>query len=193
MTEANKFIAQNALLVSATRDKKGGKAKVKFQLTDKVTEALGWPTMPEGTAEWCPDVDELVATLVEFTPNNGELRHNATSIDASSIGEFIVVRKKKKIGKNAVKAEKIITEVICLIKFADPLGCAKLEQYLLGAKRSEMLVCYTPQPTQKDLPGTRVDMSAHGGQMQLPPTAAERKKQRDEETARKKELRETQS
>ena len=56
---SKRFTAVNTLLVSATRNKNGGFAKVKFQLTAKVTKALEWPEMPEGTAEWCPDVDEL--------------------------------------------------------------------------------------------------------------------------------------
>ena len=84
---SKRFTAVNTLLVSATRNKNGGFAKVKFQLTAKVTKALEWPEMPEGTAEWCPDVDELKSSLVEFTPNNEELRDKATSIDAISIGE----------------------------------------------------------------------------------------------------------
>jgi hypothetical protein len=164
---SKRLTAVNTLLVSATRDKKGGHAKVKFQLTSKVTKALEWPEMPEGTAEWCPDVDELKASLVEFTPNNEELRDKATSIDATSIGDFIVVRKKKKAGKNSVKADKTITEVICVIRFSDPTGCAKLEQYMLSAARSEMLVVYTPQPTQDVLPGSRVDMTPEDSQLPL--------------------------
>jgi len=168
---SKRFTAVNTLLVSATRNKNGGFAKVKFQLTAKVTKALDWPEMPEGTAEWCPDVDELKSSLVEFTPNNEELRDKATSIDASSIGDFIVVRKKKKAGKNSVKADKTITEVICTIRFGDPTGCAKLEQYMLSAARSEMLVVYTPQPTQDELPGTRVDMTPEDSQLPLDPEA----------------------
>ena len=99
------------------------------------------------------------------------MRDKATSIDASSIGDFIVVRKKKKAGKNSVKADKTITEVICIIRFADPTGCAKLEQYMLSAARSEMLVVYTPQPTQDELPGTRVDMTPEDSQLPLDPEA----------------------
>jgi hypothetical protein len=149
---SKRFTAVNALLVSTTRTKKGGFAKVKFQLTPKVTKALEWPEMPEGTAEWCPDVDELQAELVEFTPNNDEMKSKATSINANTIGDFIVVRKKKKAGKNSVRADKVITEVICTIKFSDPIGCANLEQYILGAARSEMLVVYTPQAVQEEMP-----------------------------------------
>jgi len=153
------FTAVNTLLVSTRRTKKGGFANVKFQLTPKITKALDWPEMPDGTAEWCPDVDELAAQIIEFVPNNPELNHNAVSIEAQSIGDFVVVRKRLKEGKNVVKAQKHITEVLCLIRFQDPTGCAKLEQYMQGAKRSEMHVSYTPQPKQDELPGTRVDMS----------------------------------
>ena len=153
------FTAVNTLLVSVKRTKKGGFANVKFQLTPKITKALDWPDMPEGTAEWCPDVDELAAQNIEFVPNNPELNHNATSIEAQSIGDFVVVRKRKKEGKNSVKADKVITEVLCLIRFQDPTGCAKLEQYMQGAKRSEMRVSYTPQPQQDELPGTRVNVT----------------------------------
>ena len=168
---AKHFTAANTLLVSTSRTKKGGFARVKFQLTPKTAKALDWPEMPDGTAEWCPDVDELAAQNIEFVPNNPELNHNSVSIEAQSIGDFVVVRKKKKEGKNSVRADKVITEVICLIKFADPTGCAKLEQYMQGAKRSEMHVSYTPQPTQDELPGTRVDMSE--GQLPLTEEARE--------------------
>ncbi len=211
MASPKRFTAVNALLISTTRDKMGGRAKVKFQLTAKVTKALGWPEMPEGTAEWCPDVNELVSTLVELTPNNPELRQNSVSIDTESIGDFMVTRKKKKVGKNAVKAEKTITEVSCTIRFSDPTGCGKLEQYIQGAARSEMLVCYTPQPEQDELPGTRVDMSPED-EKQMPlepggptdemrtaveeipvektaPTHAEKLAARKAETERKKKLR----
>lgn len=209
MASPKRFVALNALVIKTSRDKRGGSAKVKFALTPKVTKALEWPDMPEGTAEWCPDVNELVATLVEFTPNNPELAKNATSVDATSIGDFVVVRKKKKNGKNSVKADKMITEVSCTIIFSDPLGCAKLEQYIQGAARSEMLVCYTPQPQQDELPGARVDMSPPDAQMPLQtpeaaaavadiptgeppaPTHADKLAERKAESEKKRQARET--
>ena len=169
MASPKRFTAVNALLISARRTAKGGFAKVKFQLTAKVTKSLDWPEMPEGTAEWTPDVDELRCSMIELTPNNEELRHAAVSIDAESSGDFQVQRKKKKAGKNSVKADKTITEVICTVRFSDPCGCAKLEQYLQRAARSEMLVCYTPQPVQDELPGTQVDMTGDGAQQTLLP------------------------
>ena len=162
------FTAVNTLLMSTKRTpKKGGEAKVKFQLAAKISAALEWPEMPDGTAEWCPDVAELKAGNIEFIPNNPEVSHNATSIDADSIGDFVVVRKQQKEGKNSKHAAKTLTEVLCTIKFSDPTGCAKLEQYMQGAKRSEMRVSYTPQPKQEDLPGTRVDMTPDSSQLPL--------------------------
>ncbi len=193
----------NALVSSMGRKKNVGSVKIKFQLTQAVTDALDWPQMPEGTAEWVPEVDELQASMIELTPNNPELKAVACSIDTSTIGDFMVQRKKKKAGKNSVKADKTITEVICTVRFADPLGCAKLEQYMQSAARSEMLVVYEPQPTQDELPGTRVDMSPIDGRQPLipgtdpqpeappeaGPTHAEKIKARRDETAKKAEMR----
>jgi hypothetical protein len=167
---SKRFTAVNALLISVLRNKNNGYAKIKFQLTAKITKALEWPEMPEGTAEWIPDVDELKASLIELTPNNDELRAKSVSVDCLTIGDFVVQRKAKKDGPNAVKGEKKITEVHCKVTFSDPCGCAKLEQYLQSAARSEMLVCYTPQPVQGELPGTRVELSDgtnNGAQMTI--------------------------
>jgi hypothetical protein len=148
----------NALLLSVHRNAKGGWANIKFQLTAAVTKSLEWPEMPEGTAEWMPDVDELQATLVELTPNNEELAKHACEFKAVSIGDFQVQRKKKKAGKNSVKADKTITEVMCKIRFTDPVGAATLEQYIQSAARSQMSVHYMPQPVQGEIDGTRVDV-----------------------------------
>ena len=157
---SKKLKCVNALVVSMGRKAKtGGWAKVKFQLTQAVTKALDWPDMPEGTAEWVPDVDELQATSIELTPNKEGLGDAAgCQVDTAAIGDFMVQRKKKKAGKNAVKADKVITEVLCTIRFNDPNGCMKLEGYMQRAARSEMVLYYTPQPVQDDLDGTRVDV-----------------------------------
>ena len=48
---AKHFTAVNTLLVSTIRTKKGGFARVSFSLTSKITKALDWPEMPDGTAE----------------------------------------------------------------------------------------------------------------------------------------------
>lgn len=169
---SEQFTATNALLVKTSRDKNGGSAKVKFLLTPETMTAFAWPEMPTGTAEWIPDVDELQATVVELTPNNPEMKSRAVRIDARSIGDFMVQRKKKKTGKNSVKGDKTITEVVCTIRFTDPIGCAKLEQYIQSAARSEMLICYSPAPSQEELPGTRVDMTPVNGRLPLGPESA---------------------
>lgn len=155
------FTAVNTLLVSLARTpKKGGLAKVKFQFTAKIQAALDWPDVDDRTGEWCPTIDQIAAQTIELVPNNPEVSHNKISLDVVSIGDFVVVRKSKKEGKNSAKATKSITEVLCTIKFVDPTGCMKLEQFMQGAKRSEMRVTYTPQPAQDELPGTRVDVQS---------------------------------
>ena len=47
----------------------------------------------------------------------------------------------------------------CSLTFMDPLGAAKLEAYMLGAARSKLLVAYTPQAVQDELPGTRAEVA----------------------------------
>jgi hypothetical protein len=165
---SKRLIARNTLLRSVSRTPKtGGKAKFTFPLTPKIAKTLGWPELPDGTKGWSPENSELSATLIELKPNNEELKAVACVIDCQHMGDFQIIRKAKKKGKDSVKATEKITEVMCVVTFGDPLGCAKLEAYMLSAARSEMLVVYDPQPQQDDLPGTRVDMTQDDGQMPL--------------------------
>ena len=173
-----KLKAINALLVETKRNKKGGFAKIKFQLTAAVTKALDWPDMPEGTAEWTPDVDTLQARTLELTPNDITQKAHAVTMDITSIGDFMIQRKKKKSGKNSVKADKVITEVVCNVKFSAETGCAMLEQYILSAGRSEMLLVYEPAPVQGELEGTRVDMSPIDGRQSVIPEVEATEEQR---------------
>lgn len=123
--------------------------------------------MPEGTKGWSPDDSDLTATIIELVPNNEELQAHAMTLDATGCGDFSVVHKESKKGKDSVKAGTVIVEVSCTVTFADPMGAAKLEAYMLSAARSEMTVTYTPQAVQDELPGTRVEMGADDKQMPL--------------------------
>ncbi len=157
-----RFIATNTLLREVKRNRKGGTAKLTFPLTKTITKQLGWPELPEGTKGWSPDDSELDATIIELTPNNEELAKHSMTLDTSSLGSFAVIHKENKKGKDSVKAKERIVEVTCTVSFTDPLGCAKLEQYLQSAARSKMYVSYEPQPQQEELPGTR-DADAEDG------------------------------
>jgi len=198
---SKRLIARNTLLRSVSRTPKtGGKAKFTFPLTPKIAKTLGWPELPDGTKGWSPEDSELSATLIELKPNNEELKAVACVIDCQHMGDFQIIRKAKKKGKDSVKATEKITEVMCTVSFADPDGCAKLEKYMLSAARSEMLVVYTPQATQDELPGTQVDMSPESSQESLlapeseqpSPTHAEKVAARKDESERKRKLREIQ-
>ena len=140
---SKRLIARNTLLRSVSRTPKtGGKAKFTFPLTSKIAKSLGWPELPDGTKGWSPEDSELSATLIELKPNNEELKAVACVIDCQHMGDFQIIRKAKKKGKDSVKGSEKITEVMCVVTFGDPLGCAKLEAYMLSAARSEMLVVY---------------------------------------------------
>lgn len=204
---SKRFTARNTLLREVKRTSRGGTCKFTFPLTPKVAKSLGWPELPDGTKGWSPEDSELNATLIELTPNNEELKQHSMTLDASHMGSFAIIRKAKKKGKDSVKASEKITEVLCTVQFSDPEGAGKLERYIQNAARSEMLVCYTPEAVQDELPGTRVDMSPESDQMPLQtaeaaaavdevptegpaPTHAEKVKQRKEEAERKRKLRE---
>ncbi len=118
----SRFIARNTLLRELKRTGRGGTAKVSFPLTSKVSKALGWPELPDGTKGWSPENSELNATLIELTPNNEELKTFAMTLDATHMGSFQIIRKAKKKGKDSVKASEKITEVSCVVSFADPEG-----------------------------------------------------------------------
>jgi hypothetical protein len=163
-----RLIARNTLLRSVSRTPKtGGKAKFTFPLTPKIARGLGWPELPDGTKGWSPEDSELSATLIELKPNNEELKAVSCVIDCQHMGDFQIICKAKKKGKDSVKGSEKITEVMCTVTFGDPLGCAKLEAYMLSAARSEMLVVYNPQPLQDELPGTRVGLTGPDSQLPL--------------------------
>lgn len=171
---SKRFTARNTLLREVKRTSKGGTCKFTFPLTPRIAKSLGWPELPDGTKGWSPEDSELNATLIELTPNNEELKHHAMTLDSNHMGDFQIIRKAKKKGKDSVKSAEKITEVLCTVTFVDPEGAGKLERYIQSAARSEMLVCYEPQAVQEELPGTRVDMT--GDESQLPlqtPEAAE--------------------
>lgn len=180
------------------KDAKEAYAKFKFQMTSAIRKAFEWPEIT-GASEWEPEApqDQFRCHFIELTPNAPELKGKALSIEASTISDFQIQTKAKKEGKNSQKAQKRVVDVLCTVRFTGESSLAFLEAYKVGAnKNSEMLISFDPAPTQSELEGTRVDVQSgekHGEQENLPgvaPTAAEKKKQREEERAKFAELRE---
>ena len=186
--------------------KKDGEAKLRFELTAAILSAFDWPEVPEAVSEWEPSISQLVCSFIELTPNKTNLNGKVICrVECKSLSSFQIQRKALKVGKNAVKAEKKITSVLCTATFGDPLGCAKLEQYAMsGAVNSEMCIGFEPAPIQDELPGTRVDVvsgEVHATPEQrqavldMPadegnrPTHAEKVRQKREESAKLAELR----
>lgn len=149
-----KVTAVNMIMKSIGRkDAKEAYAKVRFQLTQKIIEAWEWPEVPEQISEWTPEINELRCHFIEVTPNNSELHSHKLRIEAATIGDFQIQRKKKKEGKNSRKAQKTITFVLCTVKFHLATALATLESYKVNAnKNAEMLICY-------DLPAEQIEMS----------------------------------
>jgi hypothetical protein len=142
------------------KDAMSAYAKFKFQLTSAVTKAFEWPDVA-GVSEWTPDApnDQFRCHFIEITPNNPELAKHVLHIEAATIGDFQVQKKAKKEGKNSRKAEKVVVDVICTVKFNGATSLAFLEQFKVSAnKNSEMLIAYDPAPQQGEIDGTRVDV-----------------------------------
>lgn len=170
MSKYSHLTCTNALLREVKITRKAVIAKFTFPLTKKVAAALGWPDLPEHTRGWTPENSVLKASLIELKPNNDDLFADlATTVECSEIGDFQVIRKEDKNGKDSVKAKSRITEVFCSITISDETGAAKLEQYM-KAKRSEMRITYDPTPEGE---GERVD--APGADSQLPLATAEQR------------------
>lgn len=135
-------------------------AKLKFQLTRSVVEAFDWPDVPS-VSEWTPEApnDNFRCHFIEIKPNNPELGNHALRIEAATIGDFQIQKKAKKEGANSVKAEKVIVDVACTVRFTIPTALATLESFKVHAnKNSEMLIAYDRAPQQGELEGTRVDV-----------------------------------
>lgn len=203
---SQKVTAVNCIMKAIGRkDAKEAYAKFKFQMTSAIRDAFEWPEI-SGASEWEPEApnDQFRCHFIEVNPNNPELKTHALRLDAATIGDFQIQTKAKKEGKNAVKAQKRIVDVLCTVRFQGPSALAMLEAYKVNAnKNSEMLIAYDPAPLQGEIDGTRVDIvsgEVHATKeqrqavLEMPigevPTAAEKKAAREKERAKFAEIRE---
>ena len=142
----------NTLLREVKITRKAVIAKFTFPLNAKVSSALGWPDIPDKTRGWTPEDSVLKARLIELKPNNEDLFADlATAVECSGIGDFQIIRKEEKSGKDSVKSKERVTEVFCSVTLSDPTGSAKLERYM-SAKRSEMRITSLPQRDSENSP-----------------------------------------
>jgi len=161
---AQKVTAVNCILKSIGRkeDAKEAYAKFKFQCTRAIVSAFDWPDIT-GASEWEPGAphDSFRCHFVEIIPNAPELRSHAMKLDAATISDFRIQTKAKKEGKNAIKAQKRVVDVLCTVRFNSPDALAYLEAYKVNAnKNSEMLISYDMPPVQGEIDGTRVDVQS---------------------------------
>jgi hypothetical protein len=142
------------------KDAKEAYANFKFQLTSSIVEAFEWPDI-SGVSEWEPEApnDQFRCHYIELKPNSSELAAHTVRIEASTIGDFQIQKKQKKEGKNAVKAQEVVIDVLCKVRFNAPTALATLESFKVHAnKNSEMTIAYDQATQQGEIDGTRVDV-----------------------------------
>jgi hypothetical protein len=166
---SEKITFSGVRLLSFSRNgKKGGVAKFRGSVTEGVCERMGWPVPDERLMDSHPEGD-LAATACELIPKDKEMRSHALTLQAQRVNKFEVLRRELE-GKNGKGYRH---ELQFEVQFGDPLGCSKLEGFMLaaGLAKCGLVVAYQVEQ-QQELPGTRVDMS--GAQSDLPnvsPTA----------------------
>jgi hypothetical protein len=136
-------------LLAFGRTNKGGWAKFSSGINSRLIEAMEWAEIPECTTS-AKMAGELDATVVCLTPKDEAMKRHTFDLDCNRVSDFEIVRRELE-GK---KQKGFRQELHFKVRFADPTGCKKLEPYYLTVGKSSMLISYTRQPKQEDLPGT---------------------------------------
>lgn len=148
---ADKITLQTVQLIAFGRTDKGGWAKFSAGINARLVDAMEWADIPECSTS-AQMAGELSAQVVSLTPKDEALKRHAIDLESTHVGNFEIVRRELENKKNKGFRQELHFKV----KFSDATGCKKLEAYKLTAGKSSMLISYTKQPKQEDLPGTLV-------------------------------------
>lgn len=153
------------LLGFSRNAKKGGVARFRASVTPGVCEAMDWPEADERLGSCKPDGD-LAATHCEMIPKDKELRQWSFEIVSQRVHGFEVIRRELEGKQGKGYRHELQFDMV----FGDPIGCAKLEVFLLnaGTAKCGLVVSYKPPATQDELPGTRVDVQTGEVDGQMP-------------------------
>lgn len=147
---------KNVLLLSFGRKGTEGSAKFSASLTRHVIDKMGWGEAPDWQKESTP-AGRLAATQIDLEPKHPDLAKFATSVEASGVDSFQIIRKEAK-GKSSKKTKAVKTELHFTVHFKDPNACKNLEQYMLSANSdSSMIVVYEKEPEQGELETAETD------------------------------------
>lgn len=144
---AEKLTFTSVQLLSFSRGAKGGSATFSSSLNSTIQKKLSWTDIPECIVGGKLEGD-LAATVITLTPKEPELRKHEFSLDCQRISGFQSVR----LELEASKGKGHRTEIRFTVTFADPVGCRKLEAYMLTCGKSTMAVSYEKAAVQEEIP-----------------------------------------
>lgn len=148
----DKLTFTSAQLLGFSRDASGGTATFSSTLNTNVEKAMGWTDIPS-CATGATLEGELAASIIQLIPNDSELRRHEIQLDVARVNKFKVVRLELE-GTRQVGHRQ---ELRFTVQFSDVKGARKLEEYILTCGKSKVVVSYTKQAVQEDLPGTELD------------------------------------
>lgn len=148
----DKLTFTSAQLLGFSRDASGGIATFSSSLNSHVEKAMGWTDIP-ACATGATLEGELAASIIQLIPNDGELRRHEVQLDVARVNKFKVVRLELE-GTRQVGHRQ---ELRFTVQFSDVKGARKLEEYILTCGKSKVVVSYTKQAVQADLPGTEIN------------------------------------
>lgn len=148
----DKLTFTSAQLLGFSRDAKGGTATFSCSMNANVEKAMGWTDAPSwltgGNLE-----GELAASIVQLVPDDGSQHRHQMQLDVSRINGFNLVR--RELEGTRQKGHR--HELRFKVHYSDVKGARKLEEYILTCGKSKVVVSYTKQAVQADLPGTEID------------------------------------
>lgn len=148
----DKLTFTSAQLLSFTRDAKGGTATFSSSMNGNVERAMGWTDIPS-CATGANLEGELSASIIQLVPEDQPLRRHEMQLDVSRVNSFQVVR--RELEGTRQKGHR--HELRFKVHYSDVKGARKLEEYILTCGKSKVVVSYTKQAVQEDLPGVELD------------------------------------
>lgn len=133
-----------------SRDQNGGEAQFTANLTQRVSQQLGWGDMRD--FEKSIDLEgDLSAQTMTLCAKDSLLAGYEIGVDIGGVASFKGLRREVEGRKN----KGFRFDLHFKVKFVDPRACAFLEEYMCktGDSRGTLTVSYTAQAVQQVLPG----------------------------------------
>jgi len=146
-----KLILNRVTILVFDRKSAGGKARLSCSPSRALEKVMGWEEMPDWQKSATPQGPKLAASLIEFTPHQGDLRKHAFDLQVTAVDNFEFVRVQMNKGKTAKKSPSFRLELHCSVHFSDPQGATKLERYMGQVLESTVRITYEESAEQEEL------------------------------------------